>query len=429
MIKKLTFLIIMLIPLMVAAQNQPSGNTSTPKDEEKKWGIHFSGYVKNDVFFDSRQTIGIREGDFFHYPANILYDADSSDINAKSNFNILAIQTRLRGDIHGPDAFGAKTSGVIEAEFFGTQEANTNGFRLRHAYAKLSWPTTEILFGQTWHGLFVEDCYPTTISINTGSPYAPFARNPQIRITQKLSNVKFILSLMSQRDFTSWGGSSSLRNAALPDMNLRIQYQHINEENTREFFFGAGADYKILVPRLVTDSNYATDGSINTYAFEAFFKFRSKHLTLKLEGIYGQNMYDLTMLGGYAYRYTTDSLMIARGDFNYTPINNVSAWAELHTNGHRFQFGIFGGFTKNLGSQYNIMNYKSESSYFTRGRDISYLYRISPRVVFLSGKMKLAIEGDYSVAGYGRIVNSLGEVSSIKPVSNIRLLFACFYYF
>ncbi len=418
MMKKFLLLLLVILPFVSMAQ-----------DQQPAFGIKFSGYVKNDFFFDTHTTVNLREGEFYLYPENVKRDKDNVDINAHSSFNILAIQSRLRGDIFGPDAFGAKTSGVIEGEFFGTQDANSNGFRLRHAFVKLSWPTTDIIIGQTWHGMFVEGCFPEIMAINTGAPFQPFSRNPQIKVVQSLKDFKFMLSLMSQRDFTSWGGSGALRNSTLPEVNLRIQYQHFNEDKTREIFFGAGADYKILVPRLVTDSNYATNSNMSNYAFMAFFKYRCKSITLKLEGTYGQNLYDQVMIGGYAYKYTTDSTTIARGDFSYTPINTLAAWADIATNGSKFQFGIFGGYTKNLGSYSNILNWTSESSFFSRGQNIDYVYRISPRVVFISGKVKMGIEGDYTVAGYGSSVNSLGEVQNVKPVSNIRLMYSVFYYF
>ena len=418
MMKKFMLLLLVILPFVSMAQ-----------DQQPAFGIKFSGYVKNDFFFDTHTTVNLREGEFYLYPENVKRDKDNVDINAHSSFNILAIQSRLRGDIFGPDAFGAKTSGVIEGEFFGTQDANSNGFRLRHAFVKLSWPTTDIIIGQTWHGMFVEGCFPEIMAINTGAPFQPFSRNPQIKVVQSLKDFKFMLSLMSQRDFTSWGGSGALRNSTLPEVNLRIQYQHFNEDKTREIFFGAGADYKILVPRLVTDSNYATNSNMSNYAFMAFFKYRCKSITLKLEGTYGQNLYDQVMIGGYAYKYTTDSTTIARGDFSYTPINTLAAWADIATNGSKFQFGIFGGYTKNLGSYSNILNWTSESSFFSRGQNIDYVYRISPRVVFISGKVKMGIEGDYTVAGYGSSVNSLGEVQNVKPVSNIRLMYSVFYYF
>jgi len=417
--KKFYFLFFTLISFFAVAQQEQQSN----------FGIKFSGYVKNDFFYDYRKTVGIREGHFYLYPENIKYDADSVDVNAKTTFNFLSIQTRLRGDIYGPDAFGAKTSGVIEGEFYGTTDASINGFRLRHAFAKLSWESTDLVIGQTWHGMFFEECFPEIMAVNTGCPFQPFSRNPQIKIVQKLKDFKFILSVMSQRDFAEWGGSDALRNAALPEVNLRISYQHFNEDKTREVFVGGSAGYKVLVPRLVTDSNYATNNSLNAYAFSLVFKYRCPKVTFKLSGVYGEDLYSQTMLGGYALKHTTDSLTIARGDYSYTPLHTVASWLDFTTNGSKFRFGLLGGFSKNLGSFQNILNWTSEKSYFARGWNISYVYRISPRFVFISGKVKMGIEGDYTVAGYGSEINSLGEVSNVKPVSNVRLMYSFFYFF
>ena len=83
-----------------------------------------------------------------------------NDINASADLHMLNIQTRLKGDISGPDAFGAKTSGVIEAEFYGTSELDVNGFRLRHAYVKMDWQKTNLLVGQYWHPLFPAESFP-----------------------------------------------------------------------------------------------------------------------------------------------------------------------------------------------------------------------------------------------------------------------------
>jgi hypothetical protein len=170
--RKLVLFLIILSPCILKAQ-----------EEEKSYGIKFSGFVKTDVFYDTRQTVSIREGHFLLFPAAKDLDADNNDINGKSGFNILSIQTRLLGKITGPDAFGAKTSGLIEADFFGNENSSfsdVNGFRLRHAFVKLNWQKTELLIGQFWHPMFVTDCYPGVISFNTGAPFQPFSRNPQI---------------------------------------------------------------------------------------------------------------------------------------------------------------------------------------------------------------------------------------------------------
>jgi hypothetical protein len=201
------------------------------QETDPGWGIKFSGFVKTDVFYDTRQSSasnGIREGHFYLYPDNVLYDAAMKDLNANPSFHILNIQTRLKGDISGPDAFGAKTSGAIEAEFFGTNESDLNGFRLRHAYVKMDWQKTILIIGQTWHPMFPAESFPGTISFNTGAPFTPFSRNPQVRVTRKFSHVSFTLTAYAQRDFTSSGpdGASNkyMRNSGLPGRSRRRFY-------------------------------------------------------------------------------------------------------------------------------------------------------------------------------------------------------------
>jgi hypothetical protein len=126
------------------------------------FGISLSGYIKTDIFCDSRQTVSIREGHFLLYPKEPALDPLGRDINAKSSFNILSIQTRLAGKITGPDALGAKTSAYLETEFFGTSDADLNGFRLRHAYLKLNWKKSELLIGQFWHPKATRTSSPST---------------------------------------------------------------------------------------------------------------------------------------------------------------------------------------------------------------------------------------------------------------------------
>ena len=120
---------------------------------------------------------------FCLYPSPESFDVNKVDINDNPGFNILSIQSRLTGKITGPDAFGAKTSGQLEGEFFGTADGDVNGFRLRHAFVKLDWEQTSLLVGQTWNPMFITELVPGTVSFNTGAPFNPFARNPQIRFS------------------------------------------------------------------------------------------------------------------------------------------------------------------------------------------------------------------------------------------------------
>lgn len=399
--------------------------TITFAQEKAKFGIKFTGFVKTDIYYDSRQTVSVREGQFNLYPMMENLDAYGKDINGKDNFNMLSIQTRLKGAITGPDAFGAKTSALIEGAFFGHTGADINGFRLRHAYAKLNWDNTELLVGQTWHAMFITECFPGTVSFNTGTPFQPFSRNPQIRLTQKADNFKFIFSAMTQRDFSSTGpagaGSQYLRNSTFPELNFTIKY-HKKNSNGNEFLIGAGADYLSLTPRIETPQGYATSESVNSLSLMAFMKVKSENITWKLEGVLGQNTTHLTMLGGYVETDIIDPLML---DYEYTPIKTLSVWTELHSNGKKIQAGLFAGFTKNNGA--NKDSFLGAHSY-SRGSNIDYVYRVAPRLIFNSGKMRFAGEIEYTVAAYGVGQPDLTVVNS-ETVGNLRFLMGVYYFF
>ena len=180
--------------------------TSMFAQEKSKssFGFELKGYAKTDVILDSRQTVSAREGHFLLYPTAENLDINNNDINANSNFNMLSIQTRLTAIVTGPDAFGAKTSGLVEGAFFGSIEKDINGFRLRHAFLKLDWSSSVLLVGQYWHPMFITECFPGTISFNTGVPFQPFSRNPQIRFTQLFGNIHLSFTAASQRDFASY---------------------------------------------------------------------------------------------------------------------------------------------------------------------------------------------------------------------------------
>ncbi len=395
----------LLLPLLSIAQDLP------------KFGIKFSGFVKSDIYFDSRQNVSAREGHFYLYPMNEAFDVNGVDINGKSTFNMLSIQTRLKGAITGPDAFGAKTSAVIEGAFFGHTAPDINGFRLRHAFAKLTWENTELLVGQYWHAMFITECFPGTVSFNTGAPFQPFSRNPQIRFTQKFNEVKMSFTAISQRDFTSTGpigGSTSyLRNNVIPELNFTLQYS-TKSEGGNTFLLGAGVDYISLIPRIENDLGLAVDESVQGFSTIAYMKYTSKDVTIKFEGVMGQNTTHLTMLGGYIESYQT-------GEF--LPVNTNSLWTDIHSNGKKVQVGLFAGYTKNKGTGED-----NRGAFYSRGSNIDYAYRISPRINFNSGKMRFSGEVEYTTAAYGSVIED-SSVTDSKEVSNLRLLIGVYYFF
>lgn len=126
------------------------------------------------------------------------------------------------------------------------------------------------------------------------------------------------------------------------------------------------------------------------------------------------------MLGGYAVSDTTlDGNGFASG---YTGIKTLSAWTEL-IYGKALQFGLFAGYTKNLGADAHI-----EGAYYSSGKDIASVMRISPRIQYSIDKTCFAVEFEYTTAAYGT-PNQKGVVENTTPVANLRLLFAAFLFF
>ncbi len=433
----------MLAVGLVSAQTA-SGPTETAvaKPAEKKpdpaasWGIKFSGFLRNDAYYDTRQVTSARpanQGELLLYPTNVSLDANGKDINAAPSFTISSITTRLTGTVTGPDAFGAKTSGVFEAEFFGNANGNENTFRLRHAYAKLDWKTTQLGFGQYWHPLFVTDCFPGTVSFNTGMPFQPFARNPQIRLTQKLGKeVSLILAAISQIEaFTSPGSSTGvalgasaasqtfINDAVIPNLHAQLQYK------SKSFLAGAAFDYKSLRPALKATSGtttVSTDEKVNSTTFEAYAKLTTKDVVVKAEFVAGQNMYDHLMFGGYlAYGTGTN--------ITYKPMGVTSYWFEIAGTGKKVIPGLFFGYAKNNGASATGAVASYARSVAAGAASIDNVLRVSPRMDFVAGKFRFGTEIEITSAAYGTAGTDGKVTGTTTSVTNTRLLFITVYSF
>ena len=408
-------------------------NAQTTSTTEKKaepapsWGIKFSGFLRNDVFYDSRQVTSARpanQGELLLYPTNVSNDANGKDINAAPSFSMLAFTSRLTGTITGPDAFGAKTSGILEGEFFGNANGNENVFRLRHAYAKLDWPTTQLAFGQYWHPLFVTDCYPGVVSFNTGIPFQPFARNPQVRLTQKLGkDFNLILAAVSQTEaFVSPGSSTGvalgasaasqtfINDAVIPNLHTQLQYK------TKSFVAGAAFDYKALRPALKTSTNVSTNEKVNSTTFEVYAKIVTKPIILKGEFVAGQNMYDHLMFGGYLAYGTAPNI-------TYKPMGVSSYWFEIVGTGKNIIPGLFFGYAKNNGASDAGAVASYARSVTAGAASIDNVLRVAPRMEFVSGKFKFGTEIEVTTAGYGTAGTDGKVTGTITNVTNTRLLF------
>lgn len=397
-----------------------SESEGKPAEEEKPFSLRLTGFVKSDYWLDSRTVVAAREDLFLLYPANVLPDSEGKDINGDPVFNFSAVTSRIATVLQGPDAFGAQVSGLIEADFSGVTNSDINGFRLRHAYLKLDWEHWGLLLGQWWHPLFGAEVIPTVVSLNTGAPFQPFIRNPQATLTYQTGSSRWLISMISQRDNASDGpkGTSPdyIRDAMFP--NFHLQYTRTNGSMTT----GLAADYKVIRPRrFVVDDELQmqyTSETLGTFAFMAYGRYRHQKLDIKGKTIYGQNLSEHVLMGGYAESHVD----LSSGTIRYTPVSSLSAWGNI-LYGDRVVAGFFAGYARNLGASDEIVG-----DFFGRGKDIAYVYRLSPSLTFNSGNVALCTELEYTAAAYG-IPDARGRVKNHDEVGNLRLLFTALYFF
>lgn len=397
-------------------------HTHAQADETVAPRVIISGLVKTDLFFDTRQTISAREGHFLLFPAPRLTDPNGKDINDKSSFNILPIQSNLSVGVTGPVLLGVATSGVVEGDFFGQTNADVNMFRLRHAFVKMQWKKAEMLVGQYWHPLFATSCYPATVSFNTGSPIQPFSRAPQVRISYIPGKIKLSGVLLSQRDYASVGpdgnNSKYLRDAGMPEIQFNAE---LTLKKQNEWVLGAGAGYKTLLPQTKTGKGYVTSETVHGLSLNSYLKFTGKHVTLKAYATYLENGSEVLTISGYAVK---DSVNSETGLVSYIPVRTVSYWGEIHGNNTRWQPGIFAGYTENLGTG----SHTRGPFYLMANMPVKSLFRISPRLVFKPGILSFAAEVEYTSALMGSPDDD-GEITNTYRVNNTRFLLSVIYKF
>ena len=142
--------------------------------QKKDFSYQFYGFIRGDLFYNTRANQAPVDGNFYLYPLDHDFDSQGKDLNATPNGSFYTFTTRLGLDMQGPKIGKAKSSAKIEADFGGFS-ASTTMLRIRQAYVALDWKHTKLLIGQTWHPLF-GNVMPDVLNLSTGAPFQPFTR-------------------------------------------------------------------------------------------------------------------------------------------------------------------------------------------------------------------------------------------------------------
>lgn len=400
--KKLFFLLsLSLLTLSANAEDVQS---------KKGFELKFYGQVRADLFYNTRANVESVDGLFYSYPMDVKLDAEDNDLNDQDNSNMYLLYSRLGLDVKGPKLGSANTSAKIEFDFRGSG-TTLSLIRLRHAYFNFDWGKSSVLAGQTWHPFFGE-VSPSILNLNTGAPFQPFSRAPQVRYRYFNSGLQLTASAVWQSQFLSNGpdekSNKYIKNSCVPEIHFGADYK------TKNLIVGAGADMTSLVPRTqstVDKKTYKVDERITTVSGEIHAKYTTPMWYFAAKSTLASNLTQTSMLGGYG----VCNIDPITGEQSYTPTYNSSTWVNVVW-GKKWKVGVFGGYMKNLGTT------KEVSSLIGTGVDVDQLLSGTAEVTYNLPHWRIGLEYNYTAAWYGDLNKANGTIVNTHSVGNNRFV-------
>lgn len=430
-----------------------------PKGEKVKEHLknHFKlyGFIRNYMSVDTRESKA-GTGDLFYYlPLDNRWNDDKSqDLNEVTSFRFLAMTSRLGVDVSGyqfgKTHFGAK----VEADFYtglsgiskGKENFPTSNnitgtaqFRLRQAYLTIGWKdlpmggkntaAVSLKMGQAWHPMAAD--VPHVFSLETGAPFGPFSRTPQITMDADLGkNVTLTASLLWQMQYNSAGpsgiSSTYMKYSCVPEAYVGVTAK------AGGFLARIGADILSIKPRMLGENKAGVEvkvsDRITTLSPYIYIQYVNKNFALKAKSIYSSAGEHMSLMSGYAKVGENED-----GSWNYAPLHATSSWLSL-SYGKKYQGVLFLGYMKNLGlyecaTPDNILK---EDMYFNGNgfSNINQMLRIEPQFIMTFGKFQVGLEynltgvqyGEYSVIDGKEYLNNRGlATDNLHWVANHRV--------
>ena len=382
---------------------------------QEKPSIKLYGFVRNYACFDTRESMTSNSEQFYYMPKDEAFDANGDDINEQPNMMLLSITTRLGANITGPEFLGAKTSAKIEADFAGFGTSNTV-LRIRQAYAKMDWEKNSVLLGQAWHPM-MGDMMPDVFSLETGAPFTPFSRTPQLRYDYKNKGFTLTATALYQFQYTSYGPDGAsfnyARNAIVPELYFQAMYKNGG------FQIGAGVDLLTIKPRQKFEHNGATykckEDPVVSVSPTVFASYKNGNWGVKGRFTYAQNAAHLSMISGYGV-----TNIDANGEQEYGTLNSVGGWVDVTYKQPLkkgfLTFCCFAGYTKNLGCQDDIVG----PIYMRGEKNMDNMWRIAPSLLYTHNAMSFGIEYNPTTVAYGT-ADSRYKVKDTHNVTNHRI--------
>lgn len=388
--------------------------------QKKNFSYKFYGFVRGDLFYNTRANMAPVDGNFYLYPLDKKPDADGKDLNANPNGSFYTFTSRLGVDATGPNIGTARSSAKIEVDFGGFSSSTTM-LRIRQAYVALDWEKSQVLIGQTWHPLF-GSVFPDILNLSTGAPFQPFNREPQLRYQYKAGKVKLTASALWQLQYLSSGpnGMSEeyIKNSCVPELFVGADYA-----SGGGWLAGGGVHLISLKPRTASvwnEKTYKVNERMTTLSYEAHVKYTGRNFAFAAKSLMASCLDHTALIGGYGI----SSINPDNGEQEYTPFRHSTSWVNV-TYGTKWKGHFFAGYTKNLGTTDAL----ASDTKYGMGLDIDQVFSTNIAFSYNLPHWQIGLEYMPTTAWYGDTDRASGKVVNTHSVTNHRILGLVMYYF
>ena len=404
---------------------------------EKPSHFKFYGFIRNYFAFDSRESKSGTKDLFYYIPKDEALNANGEDMNANPTFRFLAITSRVGLDVKDYQFGKTKVGAKIETDFY-CMNGNVAVLRLRQAYATLGWDglgkdgkqSTSLKIGQAWHPIAADQ--PYVIDLETGTPFNPFSRTPQVMLDHSFSkNFTLTGGFIWQMQYLSSGPNGASDNYIKYGCTPEF-YAGVTFKNNNGFTGRVGMDVLSIKPCWRNSAGDKVDDRITTVSPYVYAQYSKDAFAVNAKVVYASAGEHFNMLSGYG---VTD--INSDGSWEYAPLHSTASYLSVKY-GRKLQVQGMIGHMKNLGTSKSLYEdpanpgYTSTDYVYISGNgfhNLNQIIRVTPTVVYNLGKLSFGLEYDITSAQYGKYdvakhVNSSNGLvdGDLHWVTNHRLL-------
>lgn len=390
--------------------------------QQQEFTTRWSGFLRNDLFVNSRQMLDFGLTTVSTIPLEPLCDPLGCDINDVGSFVMTPLRSYIRLDAWGVQCGRFQLHTAYQIDFLGLTDQTASTIRIWNAYMDLFNDTDRLIIGLYRHPFRVLRTFPLTLNFNI----AAIAVAPQFRWWHSFTkHVQCMATLYGQLLFTDFGqlgintpivsSPEFIQNSGKPGVAFRLQYSN------DLFLVGAGIEALQLVPRLQTAQGYATSQSVTAVNGTLYASLDAQDIWLKLQFFLGQDMASTSLVGGYALANCNPDTNACQ----YAPIPSMSLWFDAEWRKHALLHpGFFLGWSKQLPAreQLYISPVTQQPVFYGLTARLQEVLRVAQRWTLDTEPVRFGIEYEFLRAVWGPM-NNRGTTNAPCPVNGGRFLF------